>query len=141
MLWDGLAAREGRGPSPRAGCMAARPGPADREAGDGGVSVPPAFQVPAVLPQAGGLASNVQVAIAQGGQLCPRTLSHEDVSFLCYKGPGQSKALSYSHPYSSCPAPSCQCQAMAPMQSAIPGREGLQNQGCSESWDRHCYSL
>lgn len=56
MLRDGLAASEGQGPSPGTGCRAAHPGPADREAGEGGVSVPPEFWVPAVLPQAGGLA-------------------------------------------------------------------------------------
>lgn len=33
MLWDGLAASEGQGPSPGEGCTAAHPGPADREAG------------------------------------------------------------------------------------------------------------
>lgn len=46
--------------------------------------------------------------------LCLRTLSQEDVSFLCYMGTGRSKTLSYAHPFSSCPVPSCQRQAMAP---------------------------
>lgn len=50
-----------------------------------------------VVRQGGAVASDVQVAITQGGQWCPGTPSHEDISFLCYMGTGQSKSLSYAH--------------------------------------------
>lgn len=89
------------------------------------MTAPPAFWVPVVLPQVGGLqggvvASDAQVASTQGSWLCPGPLSPEDVSFLCYMGTGQRKALSYACCYSS-----CWCQATAAVQSAAPGREGL----------------
>ena len=55
------------------------------------------------------MASDVQVAIAQG---C--ALGHCLVKmfpFSSYMGSGESKALSYARCYSSCPEPSCRCQA------------------------------
>lgn len=126
MLWDGLAVREGQGPSPRVGCMSSHPGPANGEVGDGGGRLRPQrfgclwFCPRRVVWQGGVVASDVQVASAQGSWLWPGPLSPEDVSFLCYMGTGQSKALSYARLYLF-----CRCQATAPVQRAAPGREGL----------------